>query len=512
MFEFIKNFWREIFALTKTWSIRKQMLFCYVVAMTLILILLLIVVVINLFYIRYETVSEIDNTLNQQAKQNMLQLVKETAVLMGSQINQVTVMFEFIQNMIYAMNSTETYSLMPLLSYKPSELPEKCWVYDSNNQKVCLTFSSYINYTNIDLNNMLLQNLSTLDNVWYSVYKLTANIALRYYMYFYKEHLFKNFPGMVVQPNFVIENLPWYKIFNKTRDLPYTSSEYADNIIGDTNHPIITVVYPLFNKSNDTWGFIAADLPLNISDFMLKEIYSVNYLETGFTTVAYKNSSLIDPMNKFWKNEISPNFIDIDEYVWNQLSNKQQNNETYFFIYNKDIYRVAGYPLSISLNETDDEDNSDWWYMILLIAQESDVMKYREESKEKINTMAKLLIGITITCSVITVAVVTALIHFLARSITAPLKGIKEFTDKINSKATEKDMVTKEELDELKEGDDQVADLVKTYKQLAGSLITRREEHLPKPLQTSQNRIFPRNELYQKNKLKWKMLIDKIPN
>ncbi|OMJ82681.1 hypothetical protein SteCoe_16551 [Stentor coeruleus] len=512
MFEFIKNFWREIFALTKTWSIRKQMLFCYVVAMTLILILLLIVVVINLFYIRYETVSEIDNTLNQQAKQNMLQLVKETAVLMGSQINQVTVMFEFIQNMIFAMSEPETYSLMPLLSYRPNELPEKCWVYDGNNQKVCLTFSSYINYTKINASSTLLQNLSTLDNVWYSVYKLTSNIALRYYMYFYDEKIFKNFPGMVVQQNFTVENLPWYDYVNKNQTYPFTSNQYTDKYIGNTSYPIITVVYPLNSTVNTTFGFIAADLPLNISAFMLKEIYSVNYLKTGFTTIAYHNSSLIDPVNKFWNGETSPNFTDIDKYVWNQLVSESQKNETYFFIYKGDIYRVAGYPLGISLNETVEENNSNWWYMILLIAQESDVMKYREESKEKINTMTGLLIAITITCSIITVAVVTALIHFLSRSITAPLKGIKEFTDKINSKATEKDMVTKEELDELKEGDDQVADLVKTYKQLAGSLITRREEHLPKPLQTSQNRIFPRNELYQKNKLKWKKLIDKIPN
>jgi hypothetical protein len=475
-------------------------------------------VVINLFYIRYETVSEIDNTLNQQANQNMLQLVKETAVLMGSQINQVTVMFEFIQNMIYAMSDNQTYSLMPLLSYKPNELPEKCWVYDANNQKVCLTFSSYIDFNQTDSNSQLLLNMSTLDNVWYSVYKLTSNIALRYYMYFYNEKIFKNFPGMVVNKDFTsIDKLKWFPEVYKNQWSNFTSNVYTDNIIGNTSYPIITVVYPLNNSNNETIGFIAADLPLNISNFMLKEIYSVNYLKTGFTTIAYRDGSLIDPVNKFWKGEADPNFSKIDEYVWEQLKNQSlknqsEKNDTYFFIFNEDIYRVAGYPLGISLSEAVEEKNLDWWYMILLIAQESDVMKYREESKEKINTMATLLIAITITCSVITVAVVTALIHFLARSITAPLKGIKEFTDKINSKATEKDMVTKEELDELKEGDDQVADLVKTYKQLAGSLITRREEHLPKPLQTSQNRIFPRNELYQKNKLKWKKLIDKIPN
>ena len=147
----------------------------------------------------------------------------------------------------------------------------------------------------------------------------------------------------------------------------------------------------------------------------------------------------------------------------------------------------------------------------MLIVEESDVMEYRDDSRSKIEKIGYLLIVITFVCSVVTIGIITVLIHFLARSITLPLQGIIEFTNKINSKASENEIVTKEEIDCLREGNDQVAELVKTFKELAGSLITKQEDREPKPLQIPQNRVFPRNDLYKKNKLEWKKLISSLP-
>ena len=504
MFEFIKNFWREMFDLTKTWSIRKQMLVCYLIVMVIILILILIVVVVNIYLLRIQTVREIDKTLDEQADQNILQLVKETAVLMHSQITQVTAMFELVQYLINAMNDTSTYSLAPMLSYQAQELPEKCWVYTEFNQRVCETFSSYYNVSE-DFDPDPLEQLSSLDNIWPSIWKLTNSLALRYYIYLPSNKLIKNFPGLEIPSKVNVTNLLWATECQKNEASSFGTISYIDQL--GTNISIITVVYQLKNNSAPL-GCIAADLPLMEPGFMLKDIYSVSYLKTGFTCIVHKTGIILDSPNDFW--EGSKNLTVINEDLWKKLTTKI--NETHFFIYSSNIYRVASYTLNINITEVMTGDANDWMYMVLLIVEESDIMKYRDESKDKLQTSSIMLVAITLTCTIITIAVVTVLIHFLAKSITAPLKGIIDFTNKINAKATEKDMVTKEELDGLQEGDDQVAELVRTYKELAGSLINKKEVRASMPFQIAQNRVFPRNELYQKNKIDWKRLIESLPD
>lgn len=508
MFEFIKNFWKEMFDLTKTWSIRKQMLVCYVIVMIIILILILIVVIVNIYLLRIQTVKEIDKTLNEQADQNMLQLVKETAVLMHSQITQVTAMFELIQYMIYAKNDPSTYSLAEMVSYLGEELPEKCWVYSDNGQRICETFSSYYN-TSEDVNTTTLISLSSLDNIWPSIWKLTNNIALRYYMYLPEDKIIKNFPGIEYPEGFDVSNFNWIKDYMINRTSYVSTSSYID-LLG-TNLTLISVAYPLYNDTSDfkagnSYGCIAADLPLVDSNYMLNSIFT-GYLKTGFTCIVNKDGTILSSTTCLGKTK---NLTEFNEDLWKKVTT--QMNKSHFFIFDDKIYRVASYSLSIDINEVINNDLSDWAYLVLLIVEESDIMKYRDESKDKLETASIMLIAITLTCSIITIAVVTVLIHFLAKSITAPLKGIIDFTNKINAKATEKDMVTKEELDNLQEGDDQVAELVRTYKELAGSLITKKEERVIKPFQIAQNRVFPRNELYQKNKIDWKRLIDSLPD
>ena len=508
MFEFAKNFWKEMFNLTKTWSIRKQMLVCYLVVMIIILFLILIVVVVNIYILRMETVKEIDKTLDEQAEQNILQLVKETGILMHSQITQVGAMFELVQNMIYEMQSPDTYSLAEMLSYKAEDLPEKCWVYTSLSEKVCMTFSSYFTLTNKTFNQNVLDQTSSLDNIWPSIWKLTSNVALRYHMYLDDVGFVRNFPGTYSISETSYQKSNWLPTCtNKT-----SRSNIASTSINDpfgTHLKIINVGYPLFLNQNNKIGCIVADLPLNSSDYILNDIYSVKYLKTGFISIVHNNGTIMDNA-KFWgvKGIDNPNIETVDKDLWKKL--KEDYLKSHFFIHDYEIYRIAGYPLTVSISESSSKSHDNWDYMVLLIVEESDIMKYRNESKDKLENASIMLIIITLTCSVITIAVVTVLIHFLAKSITSPLKGIIEFTNKINAKATEKDMVTKEELDQLKEGDDQVAELVRTFKELAGSLIMKKEEKIPKPFQVSQNRVFPRNELYQKNKIDWKKLLESL--
>jgi hypothetical protein len=461
-----------------------------------------------------ETVKEIDKTLDEQADQNILQLVKETGILMHSQITQVGAMFELVQNMIFEMQNDETYSLAEMLSYKAEDLPEKCWVYTPLSEKVCMTFSSYFTLTANNTNNVknfskeVLDQTSSLDNIWPSIMKLTSNVALRYHMYLNGVGFVRNFPGTYNIDETSYNGLEWLskcKDINSNENIASTS---MDDPFG-TKLKIISVGYPLNLTETKKIGCIVADLPLNHSDYILNDIYSVKYLKTGFVSIVHHDGTIMDN-KKFWgvSSKKHPKIYDVDKDLWKKLKN--DFSKSHYFIHDYEIYRIAGYPLTVNILESTSKSHDNWDYMVLLIVEESDIMKYRNQSKDKLETASIMLILITLTCSVITIAVVTVLIHFLAKSITSPLKGIIEFTNKINAKATEKDMVTKEELDQLKEGDDQVAELVRTFKELAGSLIMKKEEKIPKPFQVSQNRVFPRNELYQKNKIDWKKLLESL--
>ena len=506
MFEFIKNFWTEIFALTKTWSIRKQMLVCYIISMILILILILLLVLLNVYILRFQTVQEIDKTLNNQAHDNMQSLVRETAVYMHSEISQVTAMFGIIQEILSDMEDEDRFSLDYLLSYTASQLPEKCWGYDINNQKVCMTYSSYMTTTS-SYDNDYLRKISRLDNIWPSIMELTNNIAIRYFMYFPDKGIYKIFPGMFLPKGFDPNETIWYTTFNESTAKSFGTSAYPDPFKSGLN--IITVGYPLKNiTDNKTIGVICADLPLDTDSYLFQDIYSVSYLKKGFTSVAYHNGTIMDLNSSFW--DPNTNIKELNEELW--LSMIHNYHDTHYFIFKDNIFRITNFWLGVNYYDKILPSEEDYCYNIMLIIEESEVMKYRDDSKTKIDDAASYLVVITIVCSIITIAVVTVLIHFLAKSITAPLKGIIEFTNKINAKATEKDMITNEELEELKEGDDQVAELVKNFKDLAGSLITKTEDKVAKPVPRSLNRVYPRNEYYQKNKLEWKKLIESLPN
>lgn len=56
MCQILKQLWEEMLAVTRIWSIRKQMLLCYVVTQLIFLSFILFLVIVNLYLLRNETV------------------------------------------------------------------------------------------------------------------------------------------------------------------------------------------------------------------------------------------------------------------------------------------------------------------------------------------------------------------------------------------------------------------------------------------------------------------------
>ena len=120
-----------------------------------------------------------------------------------------------------------------------------------------------------------------------------------------------------------------------------------------------------------------------------------------------------------------------------------------------------------------------------------------------------LLLGFTAASAVLTIIIITIFIILLARRITEPLIGLCQFANKINANATEKNLVSKEDLDALVDGEDQIAELVIAFKNLVKGLNAKRSERLTTSMTTAKRVVSPTNDLYGKE-APWKDLIDKL--
>jgi methyl-accepting chemotaxis protein len=282
---------------------------------------------------------------------------------------------------------------------------------------------------------------------------------------------------------------------------------YSD-ILGNETNSIITLASEMLNENNEMIGIISADIMV---DEILEGIQRLRYLGKGYSAMVTRDGNILktDQHNYFWKEFTSLDDIEDKTFV-SKIQNMKDSNETMFYLLEDSVlYRVAAQmigPVIIDAASTDD-----YWYTVLLIVEESEIMKYKHESEDKIQEAGIYLILITLSASLVTIVVIVILIHYLAKSITEPLQGIIDFTNKINANATEKDMVTIEELEKLKDGEDQVAHLVQAFKSLASGLINRREDRMPRALQTTQTKVYPPNELYKSNKITWRELIERIP-
>lgn len=116
-------------------------------------------------------------------------------------------------------------------------------------------------------------------------------------------------------------------------------------------------------------------------------------------------------------------------------------------------YRSAGYKLPPKMWRTDG-DSSQWWYIVAISVEESEVQKETTSTEDKMKHDGILLLGFTAASAVLTIIIITIFIILLARRITEPLIGLCQFANKINANATEKNLVSKEDLDALVDGED----------------------------------------------------------
>jgi hypothetical protein len=217
---------------------------------------------------------------------------------------------------------------------------------------------------------------------------------------------------------------------------------------------------------------------------------NIKYLGEGRQYLVYKDGSIVDYVNNPWIVSKIKNLMNITYYeYWDDIRNKPTG--IHYLIEDGEIWRTA----SSSVVEDPTKEEHNWNFVLVLVVKESDVMSYKEDAKTLIGNEGIKFILITVGCSFITSTCILFFIHYQAQNISKPIQELIDFTYKLN---TEDDEKIEQELHELEEGTDQTAKLVLAYKELARSLINRKNVHLKPELH--ENKEYPPNELYRIDK------------
>ncbi|CAG9319822.1 unnamed protein product [Blepharisma stoltei] len=499
------HIWKEMISVSKTWSIKNQMMICYLMTMLIIILLIIFFQIFNLNLLEVSTTNRMEEALDKQARENMLSLIRESGAYIFSKFQEVFIMFDVVGQMLISMYNENTFALeyltpMRFSSIPASELSSNVSFYEGQN--ISYSYSCFYNFSST-YDGTLLKKVSRFDNIWKMLLDLTTGTAIRFYILFEEGNFMVIYPASNLPKGYNPYTQIWYTTFIENQNSTTLATTSYKDIIGD-GKGIISLVAPLNNAYGQRIGLIVADLPIV---FINQEISKISYLNSGQTGLIYKNGDILQSPNTGWWSNKYKNIDQIpDKVFWKQVSSTSPPIGIYYLIDDNVIYRVATYPVMDSAI-----DSTNWYFLLMLFVSEEEIMEDKNDSQTKIEDFGVILLISTILCSIATMSVVTVCIYFLARLILKPINGVIDFTNKINATIdSEKDPVTLEELNSLYEGEDQVAHLVKAFKSFASNLINRTDDRMPKPLLISQKRIFPPNEFYLNKRLNLRGMINQI--
>eukprot|EP01016_Furgasonia_blochmanni_P037682 TRINITY_DN4462_c0_g1_i8.p1 TRINITY_DN4462_c0_g1~~TRINITY_DN4462_c0_g1_i8.p1 ORF type:complete len:403 (+),score=98.00 TRINITY_DN4462_c0_g1_i8:354-1562(+) len=152
----------------------------------------------------------------------------------------------------------------------------------------------------------------------------------------------------------------------------------------------------------------------------------------------------------------------------------------------KEAYKVALIPLEFDSTVPGNE------YVFMYYVSEATIQSISIKLEEKIRTQRGLIIFISTIASAFTISVVICLCYYVANTIATPLKKLILVADFLNNNATEKDVIGTLEITEAEEGECQVKDLVKAFKNLLTVLDSKDKNKnlVSKQMQTE----YPRNQ------------------
>ena len=496
MCKVFKTLLAEVIMRVQSWSIKKQMMLCYLMGIFVIVTMVIGVVVLNTFLLQQETVDKVEQTRNTQANQDLHDLTLTGSQVIYSKIYGALLSQVMLQNMLNEMFRESTFAVDYTSLY--TTIPQDNITANQTQYYGDFTISleiPTIQYLKDEYNKTFANMVSRFYYVLPTLLRIYKGSALRYTMYFEEAGFAFFYPGIELKENYDPNSYIWYTDYESTKNVTYSKS-YPDSF-GNMTNDIVSIIIPLLNGTS-TIGLLCGD-------YLVKSLYDVLsdllYLDKGDSYIIYKDGSIVDVQKHPWITPTVTSLADLDYTdFWPEVQSNP--NGIHFLIEAGDIWRT-----STTIVSNNPEAAQNWDFILLILVRESDVMLYKESAKNKIKDEGSKFIIITIVCSVVASLVIICFIHYQSKKISGPIQGIIDFTYKLNTEGNS--AVVLREIDELEEGTDQIESLVRAYKSLAKSLINRKTSN--GKVEDEQIFVYPPNELKRIDRSLLDQHLDLIP-
>lgn len=466
----------------------------YSLSLLLSLALIVGLTVFNLFYLRDRTLQELDETVHTRTRENLEALVSQGAATLSSNFASLISVFTLIEGVINTREEAQGPETLP--SYEYSQLPADCLQTTEKYgpTPVCFQHSSVLN---IGAGNVeMTQRSSRLDYFLPNVLAAHQQLILRILVYLEGSNgaLVRAFPGSSFPADYDVQVQPWYvDLIQSGKDVRGTDP-YRDSF--GSGLLIISHARLLRNRSGQIFGVACADTQV---EYFSRRKLDITSFETARVLVASLDGSVIQTPG-YSPLELA-NLRSQEPEFWESLMNSPIGMHTLDL--EGDIYRVASTPLG----ERDNPGN--WWYVLMVLVNDSEVAHDVTPTREEFEKASIWLLLMTSGCSVFTAAAVLLCVCLVERQITSPLKGISAFANRVYANAANEESALSAELEDLKEGQAQVASLVTTFKSLMRSLLDNRERSADQAEAVSYY-SYPINHLYNGG-VRWRALLAALP-
>jgi len=483
----------RLLSFARKWSIRAQMLCFFSLALSVSLALIYALTLFNFFYLKAQTLRELDEATAMQAKADLQHLVAEGAASLSSDFGTVLSMFAMLEGILATQEAAQGPELLP--SYKYEELPKDCLqsVQGYGAERVCFEHSSMTQVGAVS--EEMVQLTSRLDYVLPNIVAVNAQLVTRILLYFPSQSgaLLRVFPGSKLPADYNVTEQVWYQDLQASGENLTGSTPYLDPF--GSGNTLVSHARKLRNAQGQVIGVGIADTPvtalsraqLNFTSFASAQAFAaardgtVVQLE-GYPPLGFTNLSETDPT--FWSSVLL-------------------QPAGFYSLSAEETLEVACSPLG----ELNNPEN--WWYVLMVSVRETELNRYSVPAKEDFERSMLWLLLATSGCALLTAVAVLLCVLAVERQVTRPLKGIVDFTNKVNATAASENAALAQELEDLEEGRSQVASLVGIYKSLMRSLLTTTREHTALRRPASDYSAYPLNQLYRGG-ASWRAQLSKL--
>ena len=482
--------WKDLFKSIKTFRLKSQLLLCYISGISLVMIVLIFTIYILLNELENSTVYEIEDTLNTINRHNSKDFSQEYALTIENLLNNTAITSSYINFYMSNLQSQPSSPFRRPYITTYDELPRECTVklpqYEENY--VCLNYSS-VTYSNSS--HKVTDDLGYLAYILPEIFTLLSPFIHRILIYVPQENSTIVFPGQRLPQDYLTSQSIWFNTLISHPQEPFVFvSSYNDSL---NTQPVISLAQKI------EMGSAEVGLNVEMQEGVLYSLFSANAYLLESEEKLLTNASgwiLYNKKSSLFKSREVRFMKEFNEDIWDAAKGLRESENLFFLHDNENFYRVS--------IEKIPKDSQEPWLYLFLFLKEKTLMKYKNETQDTLNSFSYLLIGLTCIIGVIIIIVSAIIVNLTGSSVSKPLIGIKNLTDRINVG----EVKIEEELDKLEEGTEQVAELVRAFKSLATTISTRRHADVQV---RSKKQIFPPNELYRTNRITWKVFFKNIP-